>query len=77
MRETSCCPFQRKTNLVLFKLSILLLGIWMTYWTLTITSLIAWSTVYTLLNKANVSDAEASFLDLHLSIPDGLEDLNL
>ena len=25
------------------------------------------------LNKANVSDAEASFLDLHLSISDGLE----
>ena len=28
MRETSCCPFQRITNLVLLKLSILLLGIW-------------------------------------------------
>ena len=42
MRETSCCPFQRITNLVLLKLSILLLGIWMTYRTLTITFLIAW-----------------------------------
>ena len=31
MRETSCCPFQMITNLVLLKLSILLLGIWMTY----------------------------------------------
>ena len=31
MRETSCCPFKRITNLVLLKLSILLLGIWMTY----------------------------------------------
>ena len=59
MREISCCPFQRVTNLM--KL-ILLLGIW----------LIAWSTVLIiLLNKAKVSDTEASFLDLHLSISDG------
>ena len=38
------------------------------------TSLKEWSTVFTLqnlLNKANVSDAEASVLDLHLSITDG------
>ena len=28
--ETSCCPFQRILNLMLLKLSILLLGIWMT-----------------------------------------------
>ena len=50
MRETSCCPFRRIINLMLLKLSILLLGIWMTYRTLTITSLIAWSTVFTLQN---------------------------
>ena len=31
LRETSCCLFQRVTNLMLLKLSILLLGIWMTY----------------------------------------------
>ena len=31
MRETSCCPFRRIINLMLLKLSILLLGIWMTY----------------------------------------------
>ena len=31
MRQTSCCPFQRITSLMLLKLSILLLGIWMTY----------------------------------------------
>ena len=31
MRETSYFPFQRITSLVLLKLSILLLGIWMTY----------------------------------------------
>ena len=40
-----------------------------------IPSLIAWSIIFTLqnfqLNKANVSDTEASFLDLHLSISDG------
>ena len=35
---------------VIVKLSILLLGIWMAYWTLTILSLIAWSTVFTLQN---------------------------
>ena len=29
------------------------------------------------LNKANVSDTEASFLDLHLSISDGLVQTNL
>ena len=29
--ETSCCLFQMITNLKLLKLSILLLGIWMTY----------------------------------------------
>ena len=70
--RASCCPFQRITNLVSLKLSILLLGIWMTYWTLTIIYLIAWSSVFTLqLNKANVSDTKVSFLDLHLSISDG------
>ena len=31
MRETSCCPFRRIINLMLFKLSILLLGVWLTY----------------------------------------------
>ena len=31
MRETSCCPFQRIHNLVLLKLSILILGSWMAY----------------------------------------------
>ena len=39
-----------------------------------ITSLIAWSIIYQKyiqLDKANVSDTEASFLDLHLSISDG------
>ena len=30
MRETSYCPFRRIINLMLLKLSILLLGIWMT-----------------------------------------------
>ena len=37
-------------------------------------SLIAWSIIFTLrisVNKANVSDTDASFLDLHLSILDG------
>ena len=45
----------------------------LTYWILIITSLIAWSILFTLqnLNKAIVSDTEASFLDLHLSISDG------
>ena len=56
--------------------AILLLGIWMTYRMLIIIpSLITWSIIFTLLelqlNKANVSDTEASFLDLHLSISDG------
>ena len=40
---------------------------------MTITFLITWSTVFTLqnqLNKANMSDIEATFLDLHLSISD-------
>ena len=36
MRETSCCFFQMITNLKLLKLSILLLGIRMTYEVLTI-----------------------------------------
>ena len=31
MRETSCCSFQRITSLMLLKLSILFLGLWMTY----------------------------------------------
>ena len=31
MRETSCCPFQRILSPMLLKLSILFLGIWMTY----------------------------------------------
>ena len=31
MGETSCCPFQRILNLMLLKLSVLLLGIWVTY----------------------------------------------
>ena len=31
MRETSCFPFQTIINLVLLKLSVILLGIWMTY----------------------------------------------
>ena len=47
----------------------------MTYRTLTITSLIAWPTVFTLqnfkLNRPNVSNTEASFLDLLLSISCG------
>ena len=61
-RETSCCLFQRITNLVLLKLSILLLVICMA------------NNIYPSehqLNKANVSDTEASFLDLHVSISDG------
>ena len=50
------------TNLKLLELSTLLLGIWITY-------RILLSQSY--LNKANVSDTEASFLDLHLSKSDG------
>ena len=29
--NSSCCPFRRIINLTLLKLSVLLLGIWMTY----------------------------------------------
>ena len=50
MRETTYCPFQRITNLMLSKLSILLLGITMTYRTLTTASLIPLSTAFTLQN---------------------------
>ena len=72
MRETSCCPFQRILNLMLLKLSILLLDIWMTIDNNFFDSMI--DCIYPSelqLNKANVSDIEASFLDLHLSISDG------
>ena len=50
MREASCCLFQRITNLMSLKIPVLLLGIWMTYRILTITSLIAWSDIFTLQN---------------------------
>ena len=65
MRETSCCPFQRKTNLVLLKLSILLLGIDNNFFDSMVNRIYPSELQ---LNKVNVSDAEASFLDLHLSI---------
>ena len=62
-------------HLILFKLSILLLGIWMddllnidnNYFD-SVVNHIYHSELQ--LNMANVSDTEASFLDLHLSISD-------
>ena len=60
---------------MLFKLSVLLLGVWLTL--LNIYNNFFDSTVNRIypselqLNKANVSDTEASFLYLHLSILDG------
>ena len=100
MRETSYCPFQRKTNLVLFKLSFFprdvldeilnliesvsedfpsysfnstsrylddLLNIDNNFFDSMVNRIYPSKLQ---LNKANVSDAEASFLNLHLSISD-------
>ena len=70
MRETSCCPFRRIINLMLLKLSILddLLNIDNNFFDSMVDRIYPSELQ---LNKANVSDAEASFLDLHLSISDG------
>ena len=46
MRETSCCLFQMITHQKLLKLSILLVGIWMTYRILIRTSLLEWSIIF-------------------------------
>ena len=75
MRETSCRLFQMITNLKLLKLSILRLGIWMTYLNIdnnffdSMANHIYPSELQ--LNKANVSDTEALFFYLHFSISDG------
>ena len=72
MRETSCCPFKRITDLMLLKLSILLLGNMDAL--LNVDNDFFDSMVNHIypselqLNKANVSDTEASFLDLHMYI---------
>ena len=74
MRENSCCHFQRITNLVLLKLSIPsrylddLLNIDNNFFDSMVNRIYPSELQ---LNKANVSDAMASFLDLHLSISDG------
>ena len=73
--ETSCCPFRGRASLVLLKLSIStsrclggLLGIVSGFFDSMVNRIYPSELQ---LNKANVSDAEASFLDLHLSISDG------
>ena len=77
MRKTSCCLFQKihVSNLMSLKLSICtrylndLLNIDNNFFDSMVNH------IYPLelqLNKANVSDTEASFLDLHLSRWDGL-----
>ena len=66
------------TKLKLLKLSILLLGTWMNIDNTFFDSMV--NHIYPSelqLNKANVSDTEASFLDLHLSISDVLLRLKL
>ena len=75
MRETSCGPFQRIINLMLLKLSIPLLGYLDDLLNMdnnffdSMINRIYLSELQ--LNKANMSDTEASFLDLYLSISDG------
>ena len=85
---TNCAPFvadlflfcferdfmfslSEENNLNLLKLSILILGIWMTCWILT-----AWSIIFTLENLSYIRPtcqiSRPHFLDLHLSISDGL-----
>ena len=73
MRETSCCPFQRILNLIIevfYSISRYLDDL------LNIDNNFFDSMVNRIypselqLNKANVSNTEASFLDLHLSISD-------
>ena len=68
LRETSCCPFQRIINLMLLELSINsrylddLLNIDNNFFD-SMVNRIYHSELQ--LNKANVSDTEASVLDLH------------
>ena len=76
MRETSFCLFQMITNLKLLKLSVLFLVICMTeylnidyYFFDYMVNHIYPSELQ--LNRTIVSDSEASFLDLHLSLSDG------
>ena len=72
MRETSCCPFRRIINLMVLRLSILLLGILLNIDNNLFDSMV--NHIYPSklqLNKANESDTAVSFLDLHLSISDG------
>ena len=75
MRETSCCPFRRIINLLLLKISILLfrylddlLNIKNNFFDSMVNRIYPSELQ---LNKANVSDTDASFLDLHLCISDG------
>ena len=77
MRETSCCPFRRIINIETDIIEAFnstsrylddLLNIDNNFFD-SIVNRIYPSELQ--LNKANVSDTEASFLDLHLSISDG------
>ena len=67
MRETSRSLSQRKNGMTLLMLSIQLLDTWTIYSISIIFTLNRWFTEYIPLN-ANVSDTEAAFFDLNLSI---------
>ena len=75
MRETSCCLCQTIIKLILLKLLNPPPNIEITYLILIILILNEWYVRYILLDfslKANSSDTDVPFLDLNLSITNGI-----